>query len=122
MCIRRQKGGNLTQEGIDRAFANRPRQSNLIFKYEKFQMIVINGKYTDRLEVVTLPGASGELLDTTSLERTLISEYIKKRLGRRASNTTVKTSLTISKTNEGKSNRLNYEGPASTYKNIILAQ
>jgi len=50
----------------------------------------------------------------------LISEYIKKRLGRRASNTTVKTSLTISKTNEGKSIRLNYEGPASTYKNIML--
>jgi predicted transcriptional regulator of viral defense system len=71
------QGGNLTQEGIDRAFANRPRQSNLIFKYEKIQMVVINGKFTGRLGVVTLPGAGGELLNTTSLERTLIDIVVR---------------------------------------------
>jgi hypothetical protein len=50
----------------------------------------------------------------------LISEYIKKRLGSRANDTTVKTSLTVSNVNEGKSICLTYEGPASTYENIML--
>ncbi len=50
----------------------------------------------------------------------LISEYIKQSLGSRASDMTVKTSLTITDSNNGKSISLTYEGPASTYENIML--
>ena len=71
------QGGGLTQEGIDRAFANRQRQSNLTYKYEDFQIVVINGKHTNRLEVTQLPGTGGELLDVTKLERTLIDIAVR---------------------------------------------
>jgi predicted transcriptional regulator of viral defense system len=71
-------GGGLTQEGIDRAFANRQRQSKLTYKYEDFQIVVINGKHTGRLEVTQLPGSvEGELLDVTKLERTLIDIAVR---------------------------------------------
>lgn len=72
------QGGGLTQEGIDRAFANRQRQSKLTYKYEDFQIVVINGKHTGRLEVTQLPGnVGGELLDVTKLERTLIDIAVR---------------------------------------------
>lgn len=71
------QGSGLTQQGIDRAFANRQRQSNLTYKYEDFQIVVINGKNTNRLEVTQLPGAGGELLDVTKLERTLIDIAVR---------------------------------------------
>jgi hypothetical protein len=71
------QGGGLTQESINRAFANRQRQSNLTYKYEDFQIVVINGKHTDRLEVTQLPGANGEPLDVTKLERTLIDIAVR---------------------------------------------
>jgi predicted transcriptional regulator of viral defense system len=71
------QGSGLTQEGIDRAFANRQRQSNLTYKYEDFQIVVINGKNTNRLEVTQLLGAGGELLDVTKLERTLIDIAVR---------------------------------------------
>lgn len=71
-------GGGLTQEGIDRAFSNRQRQSKLTYKYEDFQIVVINGKHTGRLEVTQLPGnVAGELLDVTKLERTLIDIAVR---------------------------------------------
>jgi predicted transcriptional regulator of viral defense system len=71
------QGSSLTQESINRAFANRQRQSNLTYKYEDFQIVVINGKHTARLEVTQLPGAEGELLDVTKLERTLIDIAVR---------------------------------------------
>jgi predicted transcriptional regulator of viral defense system len=71
------QGGGLTQESINRAFANRQRQSKLTYKYEDFQIVVINGKHTDRLEVTQLPGTEGELLDVTKLERTLIDIAVR---------------------------------------------
>jgi hypothetical protein len=49
----------------------------------------------------------------------LISEYIKQRRGRRIEDTTVKSSLTISDVNNGRSISLTYEGPASTYETIM---
>jgi len=71
------QGGGLTQESINRAFANRQRQSNLTYRYEDFQIVVVNGKFTDRLEVTQLPGPDGELLATTKLERTLIDIAVR---------------------------------------------
>ena len=71
------QGGSLTQESIDKAFANRQRQSNLTYRYEGFQIVVINGKFTNRLEVSGLPGKGGEILDVTKLERTLIDIAVR---------------------------------------------
>jgi predicted transcriptional regulator of viral defense system len=71
------RGSGLTQEGIDRAFANRQRQSNLTYQYEGYRIVVINGKSTSGLEVGSLPGAGGELLDVTNLERTLIDITVR---------------------------------------------
>jgi AbiEi antitoxin C-terminal domain len=71
------RGGTLTQEGIDRAFANRQRQSNLTYSYEDSQIVVVNGKSTGGLEVGRLPWAGGELLEVTTPERTLIDVAVR---------------------------------------------
>lgn len=72
------QGGNLTQEGIDRAFSNHQRQSNLTFKYEEFQIVMVNGKFTDRLEIGELQWPdSDEVLEVTKLERTLIDIAVR---------------------------------------------
>src|SRR4030095_13062155 len=66
--------GHLTQEGIDRAFANRQRQSNLVYTCEGYQIAILSGKHTGRLEVsaVLVEGDNGdndEILEVTKLER-----------------------------------------------------
>jgi predicted transcriptional regulator of viral defense system len=71
------QSGALTQEGIDRAFSNQQRRSNLTFQYEGYQIIVINGKHTNRLEVSPFVGRYGETLDVTKLERTLIDITVR---------------------------------------------
>ena len=70
------QGGSLTQEGLDRAFAGRQRQSNLSYSYEDFQIVIVNGKFTDRLEVSPLD-VEGKKLDVTRLERTLIDIAVR---------------------------------------------
>jgi predicted transcriptional regulator of viral defense system len=73
------RGSGLTQESIDRAFASTPRQSQLSYNYEQFDIVLINGKFTDRLEVsqVPGPGAHSEMLDVTKLERTLVDIVVR---------------------------------------------
>ena len=70
-------GGSLTQAAIDRAFANQPRTSNYIFEYESNRIVLLNGKNTARLEVITKSGPNGETLDVTGLERTLIDITVR---------------------------------------------
>ena len=70
------QGGKLTQEGLDRAFAGRQRQSNLSYSYEDYQIVIVNGKFTNRLEVSPLQ-VDGEKLDVTRLERTLIDIAVR---------------------------------------------
>jgi predicted transcriptional regulator of viral defense system len=69
--------GKLTQEGIDRAFANRQRQSKLIYDYDSYQIVILSGKHTGRLEVSAMKGNGNELLDVTKLERTLIDITVR---------------------------------------------
>jgi len=72
------QAGKLTQEGLDRAFAARPRQSNLVFSDERGRrFVVIAGKHTARLEVGQVPGPAGELLDATKPERTLVDIAVR---------------------------------------------
>lgn len=67
----------LTQEAIDRAFRNKQRASNLIYKYRKATITVLSGKHSGRLGVQRLKTTSGEEVDVTSLERTLIDITVR---------------------------------------------
>ena len=70
-------GGSLSQEAIDRAFSREQRKSNYIFPYDSLQFVLLSGKSTGRLEVGTLRGPSGEELEVTKLERTLIDATVR---------------------------------------------
>jgi len=69
--------GTLTQEGIDRAFANWQRQSNLSYRYEDYRIVLINGKHTGRLEVSDPLWEGQERFSVTKLERTLIDITVR---------------------------------------------
>ncbi len=71
------RGGVLTQEGIDRAFSNNPRTSNYIFEYHDYRLILLSGKNTGRLEVISKTGPTNELVAVTGLERTLIDICVR---------------------------------------------
>lgn len=73
-------GASLTQPGIDRAFANRQRQSTFYFQYDHSQLLLLNGKHTGRLGVAPLIHAS-ESLEVTQLERTLIDITVRPAYG-----------------------------------------
>jgi hypothetical protein len=66
----------LTQSGIDRAFSVKQRESNLLFKFDDWRIVVIAGKHTGRLEVSPVPLQSG-MVDATRLERTLIDIAVR---------------------------------------------
>jgi hypothetical protein len=67
----------LSQEGIDRAFANNQRYSKLAYKYQDTRIVLLNGKHTGRLEVQQGQAPSGQLLDVTSIERTLVDSTVR---------------------------------------------
>ncbi len=70
--------GKLSQEALDRAFASKPRQSNLAFSDETGRRyVVIAGKFTNRLEVGEISGPGGEQLSATKLERTLLDITVR---------------------------------------------
>ena len=69
--------GGLSQESIDRAFRNRQRQTNYIFRYKNFQIAILSGKHTGRLGVVKVQGPARERLEVTNLERTLIDITVR---------------------------------------------
>ncbi|MGC4000977.1 MAG: hypothetical protein QM767_27370 [Anaeromyxobacter sp.] len=67
----------LTQEGIDRAFANSQRASTYVFTHEGYRVVLLSGKNTNRLEVSELKGPQGEPVEATKLERTLIDITVR---------------------------------------------
>jgi predicted transcriptional regulator of viral defense system len=69
--------GELTQQALSRAFANKQRQSNLSYAFEDWEVTVVNGKHTDRLGVEALTDPTGEKVDATNLERTLIDITVR---------------------------------------------
>lgn len=68
---------SLTQQSIDRAFVREQRQSNLTYRYKDLDVTVLSGKYTNRLAVETILGDQSEILDVTSVERTLIDIVVR---------------------------------------------
>ena len=70
--------GTLTQQGLDRAFSSRPRQSNLVFvDQDGHRFVVIAGKSTNYLGVGTINGPAGEKLYATKVERTLVDIAVR---------------------------------------------
>lgn len=69
--------GGLTQAGIDRAFSNRQRRSNLIYRYGEWRIVMVSGKYTGGLEVGSRPDPSDFAVPVTNLERTLIDIVVR---------------------------------------------
>jgi hypothetical protein len=67
----------LTQEALDRAFANKQRRSNNIYRSSDWQFVVLSGKQTGGLGVVPMPSSLGESLRVTGLERTLIDATVR---------------------------------------------
>ena len=68
--------GLLTQEGINRAFAGRQRESQFAFKFDNSEALLLWGKNTGQLEVVDFE-YSGAKLRVTGLERTLIDIAVR---------------------------------------------
>lgn len=69
--------GRLSQEALDRAFSNKQRRSNLVYKHGEWQILVVSGKQTGRLEVGERSLSSGISLPVTNLERTLIDVVVR---------------------------------------------
>jgi hypothetical protein len=67
----------LSQEALDRAFSADQRRSNYLFSYLDSQILLISGKDTGRLGVSALAGPTGESLDVTSVERTIIDITVR---------------------------------------------
>jgi hypothetical protein len=75
--IKPRPSGKLSQESLDRAFARPQRRSKYIFRHESWQLVLLSGKNTGRLGVVSLPNQVKETLSVTTLERTLIDIVVR---------------------------------------------
>ncbi|MDA2912496.1 hypothetical protein MYX77_00800 [Acidobacteriia bacterium AH_259_A11_L15] len=67
----------LEQDAIHRAFSRKQRRSRYAFKYGEWRIVLLSGKFTGRLEVGTSVGPSGESLEVTNLERTVIDIVVR---------------------------------------------
>jgi hypothetical protein len=70
-------GSILTQDAINRAFKGRQRKSKLIYEYANTRITVLSGKNTGRLGVVAAVAPTGEVVQVTSLERTLVDIAVR---------------------------------------------
>ncbi|HUI43674.1 MAG TPA: hypothetical protein VL523_17060 [Terriglobia bacterium] len=71
---------SLSQEGIDRAFAGRQRQTKSVLRWGEYRFMLINGKQTGNLEVAPL-AVEGVALPVTKVERTLIDVTVRPAYG-----------------------------------------
>jgi hypothetical protein len=69
--------GQLSQEGIDRAFAGQQRESQYVLSYDDWKIVMLNGKNTGNLEVAELNAPDGAPVPATKLERTLIDVAVR---------------------------------------------
>ncbi len=67
---------SLVQETIDRAFQNQQRRSKLFYKYQSSTITLLNGKHTG-IEVKAIKAPTGQDIEHTSLERTLIDNTVR---------------------------------------------
>ena len=69
--------GSLSQEALNRAFANEQRESDYLVMHDRIKIMLLSGKNSRRLGVENLAGPQGETLEVTSLERTLIDMAVR---------------------------------------------
>jgi len=69
--------GGLTQEGLDRAFRAKQRESTFAFEYDGYKIILLSGKNTKNLEVQSVRILNGGQVRVTSIERTLIDITVR---------------------------------------------
>jgi hypothetical protein len=67
----------LTSEALSRAFSGQQRKSNYSFTYEDWSIVLLSGKNTERLEVGPIVAGTGESIDVTRVERTLIDITVR---------------------------------------------
>jgi hypothetical protein len=70
-------GGGLTQESLNRAFANKQRQSNLSYSFGNYTGVCLSGKHTNNLGVVEKVDPQGTPVLVTDIERTLIDAVVR---------------------------------------------
>ena len=70
------EGSLLTQEAIDKTFKGSQRKSSLIYSYLEKKIIIINGKFTNRMGVVKRKN-NEQCFDYTDIERTLIDISVR---------------------------------------------
>jgi len=71
-------GGQLSQEGIDRAFKGKPRITNNVIEYEGRRVFKLNGMNTGKLGVTTMTVDESPLpFAVTNIERTLIDIAVR---------------------------------------------
>lgn len=68
---------DLSQEAIDRAFARPQRVSNYELCHAAWRFVLLKGKDTGRLGVVRFSSDTGESLEVTGLERTLVDIVVR---------------------------------------------
>jgi hypothetical protein len=71
------RSNTLTQEGIDRAFKNKPRLSNEVATHGTLTVCVVHGQKTAGLGVIEVEGQNGEKLRVAGVERTLIDITVR---------------------------------------------
>ncbi len=71
------QSNSLSEESIHKAFSRKPRMSNYVYSYDGWQLTLLSGKSTGRLEVGTLSDPTGQPVDATKLERTLIDIVVR---------------------------------------------
>jgi len=67
----------LTQQSLQLAFSRPQRKSKYSFTFRQSPIVLLSGKHTGRLEVVPVPATTGEMLDVTGVERTLIDITVR---------------------------------------------
>jgi hypothetical protein len=72
-----QRSNTLTQEGIDRAFRNKPRLSNEVAEHGGLTVCVVHGQRTGGLGVIEVEGENGERIRVTNVERTLVDITVR---------------------------------------------
>lgn len=67
----------VSQDSLNRAFASKQRRSNYILGNDAWQFVLLNGKQTGRLGVIKIATATGDALQVTGVERTLIDIAVR---------------------------------------------
>jgi hypothetical protein len=71
------QSNEITQAGIKLAFRNAQRQSQYIFKHLTMKYVLLSGKHTKRAGVTQVKASSGNALQVTDMERTLIDIVVR---------------------------------------------